>query len=477
MIAMVLKTKTDVLSNRILLLLAVAIFLINQLPCLADMRGMGNDESWYANTAYNLSKGNGLFQTSVGYNGNANCLIPLLVAASFKLFGYSLFSIRIVSVLSGAVTLFFINAILDELRASKFGKALTFLLFVSLPVFNTAFRFGRPEGAALMCLAGGGFFYLRYVKTQKWKDAIGLDLACFLGALAHPFVLFSFFFWGIYLLVEQCKKHDRNSWPQLLSFVVFAIAGIGLVAYLSSVYNPIERSDMFLDRVSPRNALNAAMVYYNDIFLSRYALYSYPTVAVLICAGALINERKLRVLAWITLINGFLFPFVFSTDVVMLPFGWHYIVIIAVILVAPLWDSLEEKLIIWRRKRLAVSIFVSYAVVCLALSYVYNAKKYEKCNTVMSKDLISIIPKESLVYGPICQYFCAIESRYYSDHYYTNYPLQLDFDYLIFNSRDLPLYPMSQELFKRVSDYDLVYSRETKQYGKVQVYQKKRAND
>ena len=128
---MVLKTKTNVLSNRILLLLAVAAFLINQLPCLADMRGMGNDESWYANVAYNLSAGNGLYQTSVGYIGG-NCLYPMLEAVAFLLFGYSLFAVRIASVFCGVMTLVLLHFIMNELHVSMKSRALVCCSWVCL---------------------------------------------------------------------------------------------------------------------------------------------------------------------------------------------------------------------------------------------------------------------------------------------------------------------------------------------------------
>ena len=450
---------------------ALIIFLVNQLPFLADMRGMGNDESWYANTAYNLTQGNGLHQTSVGYNGNSNCLAPILQALSFLAFGYSLFSVRIASVFCGVITLLLLHFIMNELQVSTKSRILVFLLFVSLPVFNTAFRFGRPEGAALMCLSGGALFFLRYWRTHGWVDMAGLCLFCFISSNAHPFTLFSFMLWGVALLGNLLRKHDWKRLPQLSMLVVSAIIGISVVAYLSSIYNPSDRMGLFFDRVSPRNAFNAALVYYKDIFFSRYALYSYPIVALLVCSGCFIKENRLRVLAWLTLVNGLLFPFVFSTDVVMLPFGWHYVVIVAVFLVGPLFDSLSD----WKERcrRLAFASMVLYSFACLVLSYAYNISKYEKCNSVMEKELASMIPQGSLVYGPICQYFCAIDTRYYSDHYYTDLPLRLDFDYLIFNSRDLPLYPMSVEMYNRIPEYDLIYSRDTKQYGTVQVFQKK----
>lgn len=451
--------------------IALLVFLINQLPCLADMRGMGNDESWYANVAYNLSQGNGLYNTLVGYGGNGNCLAAILEALAFKIFGYSLFSIRIASVFCGVVTLLLLHFIMTELQVSTKGRMLVFLLFVSLPVFNTAFRFGRPEAAAIMCLSGAAFFFLRYWRTHGWGDMIGLCLFCFLCPNAHPFTLFSLLIWGMALLGNLLRNRDWKRLPQLLVLLVSAVIGISVVACLSSIYNPGDRMGLFFDRVSPRNAFNAALVYYKDVFFSRYALYSYPIVALLVCAGCFIKERKLRILAWLTLVNGLLFPVVFSTDVVMLPFGWHYVVIVAVVLVGPLFDSMSD----WsaRYRKSAFAGMVLYSFVCLALSYAYNVSKYERCNSVMEKELASMIPQGSLVYGPICQYYCAIDTRYYSDHYYTDRPLQLDFDYLIFNSRDLPLYPMSLEIYNRIPEYDLIYSRDTKQYGTVQVFQRK----
>jgi hypothetical protein len=68
-------------KHGVALLLAVFLFLVNQLPFLEDMRPVMYDEAWYSNTAYNLCIGNGLHQTSVGSGGNSNCIFPIIGAA------------------------------------------------------------------------------------------------------------------------------------------------------------------------------------------------------------------------------------------------------------------------------------------------------------------------------------------------------------------------------------------------------------
>ena len=147
--------KTIYKNNWFWLGIAILVFLVNQLPYLADVRPVMYDEAWYGNTAYNCAEGNGFLNTAVGSRGNSNFLLPLITAAFLKIFGYNLLSIRLAAVFCGVITLLFISLSFKEMKASWRAQALAYAFFVSITLYNTIFRFGRPECAALMCLSGG----------------------------------------------------------------------------------------------------------------------------------------------------------------------------------------------------------------------------------------------------------------------------------------------------------------------------------
>lgn len=465
-----MENSNSISKHWIALLLAVLVFLVNQLPFLEDIRPVMYDEAWYSNTAYNLCIGNGIHQTSVGMGGNANCVFPLIGAAFFSVFGYSLFSIRLASVFCGLVTLVVMHFIMNELNVSLHGRLLVYLLFVSMPLFNTTFRFARPECASIMGMAGGVLFYLRYWRTHSWTDMACLSLLCVLATNAHPFALYGFLFFGVALLIDVCQGQEWKRLSQLAVLVVAALLGIGLLFLLSLHYNEESTSSLLFSRASLTNWKESVSFYYKEVFVSRYAIYSFVVLLILVLTTLYVKERRVSLLAFLSIINGLSFPFLFSTDLMMVGYGWSYVSLISVILVAPLADALPLSKLL---KKWAFAGMVLYSMGCFSLSYYYNYKvKYERCNSVLGQDVSKIIPKGAVVYGPLRQWFCAIETTYYSDHY--RYELPKEFDYLIFNSQDKELYENNERVLPLIDSYELIYNRDTKQYGEVLVYKKRK---
>ncbi len=465
----VVKKKNEKTIRIVLLLFFVFMFFINQLPFLTNMRPVMYDEAWYGNTAYNLSVGNGLYQNTVGSGGNSNSLFPLIGALFIELFGYSLISLRLASVFCGFVTLLIIHFVMNEFKVSLVGRILALVLFVSLPLFNTAFRFARPESASMMCLSGGILFYSRYWRTHSWSDMACLGTFCVLATNAHPFALYSFMFFGVALLIDVLKSKEWRRAYQLLLFFVLAIIGLGLVMYLTFMYNEGSLSGTFLGRASLINWRKSAVFYFKELFMSKQAIGTFVTLFVLIGAFVKLREKRLQLLALMAIINGLSFPFVFTADLLMVGYGWNYVSLISVVLVAPFVDSFKSSKVtqIWIAATIAV-----YSMGCLFLSYYYNYKiKYEKCNTVLTEEISNLIPSKAVVYGPLRQWFCVMGSCYYSDHY--RYELPDEFDYLIFNEQDLHIYENNAKVMSTIESYDLIYSKATKQYGEVTVYRKK----
>ena len=225
---------------------------------------------------------------------------------------------------------------------------------------------------------------------------------------------------------------------------------------------------MLFNRASPTNWKEAVSFYYKEVFVSRFAVYSFVVLLILFFTSMYVKDRRTSLLAFLFIINGLSFPFFFSTDLMMVGHGWNYVTLVSTLLVAPLADALPLSKLL---KKLFFCGMILYSICCISLTYYYNFKvKYERCNSVLRHDVSRIIPKGAIVYGPIRQWFCAIETEYYSDHY--RYELPLEFDYLIFNSQDKDIYENNGKVLPTIDSYKLIYCKETKQYGEVTVYKK-----
>lgn len=99
-------------------------------------------------------------------------------------------------------------------------------------------------------------------------------------------------------------------------------------------------------------------------------------------------------------------------------------------------------------------------------------KRYEKCNSILAKEIDFIVPDNSLVFGSIRFWPFKMNSTYYCDHNgMENIPTE--YDYLILSSVDEQLF-QDTELMKRIEDskekYKTIYTRNTKQYGTITIW-------
>lgn len=450
-------------QKRFWLLIAITIFLINQLPFLTDVRPVMYDEAWYANTAYNFSQGNGFLNSVVGSRGNSNYLLPTLTGIMFWVCGYSLFTIRLTAVLCGVVTLVLVHLCLKELKSSKLAEIAVLMLFVSVAIYNTIFRFGRPECVSIMCMAGGVLFFLRYLKDNSWKNMLGLSFFTFTATIAHPYALLFSALAGTLLLYYTYHGKKWINLAHLILLLFTAIAAIGSIAWVSYVYNGAEENYVST-RFSISNVGQALPVYFKSYFLSKHTIYMLPILLV-IGASCRSKDSYVKPLALIALVYFAIFPFLFSTDLAMVGLGGDYVMLLGTLLLAPCFD----KLYVMRYKKIFGATFGLFCLINLGLSYYYNyVVKYEKCNTVLQQELQSIIPEDAIVYTSIRQYPLLLKNTCFSDHYCKELPIS--YDYIVLNSQDANRYDNSVEVQKLLDSYVLIFKRETKQYGQVRVY-------
>ena len=448
------------------LLVGIVVFLINQLPFLTDMRPVMYDEAWYANTGYNFSQGDGFLNTIVGTRGNSNYLLPTLTGTMFWMFGYSLFTIRLTAVLCGVVTMIFLHLCLRELKSSVKAEIAVFGFFVSIALFNTIFRFGRPECVSIMCMTGGIWFLLRYMRENNRGNMIGLACFTFLSTIGHPYALLFFALAGVVLLYQTIQDKKWINVAHLAILMVAAIVAIGSIAWVSHVYNG-EGEDYVAARFSMSNIWAAFPVYLKMFFLSKHALYMSPLLLIILW-NIRSKESRVRMLSIMGLVYFVIFPFLFSTDLEMVELGVDYVAIFGTVLIAPCVDYICEN----RWRRVCRYVFAAYCLMNIGISYYFNyCLKYELCNSILQKELKAIIPSNAIVYVPLRQYPMLLANRCFSDHYWKILPET--YDYIVLNNQDKDVYYNSIEIQKQLRTYQLIYERDTKQYGTVKVFMHK----
>lgn len=448
------------------LLVGIVVFLINQLPLLTDMRPVMYDEAWYANTGYHFSQGDGFLNTIVGSRGNSNYLLPTLTGIMFWIFGYSLFAIRLTAVLCGVLTMIFLHFCLKELKSSLKAEIAVMAIFVTIALYNTIFRFGRPECASIMCMTGGIWFFLRYMRENSWGNMIGLACFTFLATIGHPYALLFFALAGAGLLYQTIREKKWINMAHLVLLMIAAIVAIGSIAWVSKVYNG-EGEDYVSARFSMSNIGVALPIYMKEFLMSKHTIYMLPLLLVMLW-NIRSKEAPVRALSIIGVVYFALFPFLFSTDLVMIGLGIDYVAILGTVVIAPCVDYVCES----RWSKVSCAAFAIYCLLNLGISYYFNYKvKYEPCNTVLQKELRAIIPPDAIVYTPLRQYPMLLENRCYSDHYCRQMPEA--YDYIVINSQDEDRYENTIEIKAQLDQYDRVYEKYTKQYGVIEVFRKK----
>lgn len=445
-----------------------------QIPFLSTIRPVMYDEAWYSSTGYNVYIGNGFLNSIVGSGGNANIVLPFLVGVSFNLFGVSLLSARIVAVVCGLVTIIFIYKSNRLLNVSTTANTISLLLFVSLTIFNTIFRFARPECASVMFCVIGAFIFIKILRSNSWYNIVYLSLTAYLAIISHPFSILLFAIFGIYLLLFFINKKSFVSLAFLTCLLIAAILGLFTIIYVSVKYNFVDSN--VATGIETRTILNSSMkeiqeglkVYIKTFFVSRHAIYSYVCLFFLAC-GAIKNDNyTIKAISICTLLFFFFFPLFFPSDLAMIGLSLDYVMAMELVVFASIFDTIYNNS---QHKKTFIYSFYAYCLINFVVTISFNASKYSNDNDLLYKDVHRLIPSDSMCFGSIRQWFLVPETNFISDHYRGVMPPYESFDYLIINSVDEnnPKYT-HYNFFEDKSSYELIYSKDTKQYGVVSVY-------
>ncbi|HYG08723.1 MAG TPA: glycosyltransferase family 39 protein [Pyrinomonadaceae bacterium] len=201
-----------------------------------------SDEAWFAQAGLNLAT-RGEMTTPVlettgtnfkGLERRTYWVMPLHLvtqAGWYKIFGFSLFSMRMLSAVFGVLALFAWYVVVRSLTGNERVALLTFVLLAFDYIFVMAASFGRGDMMSMSLGAAGLAAYL-YLRERNFARAVlasqTLVAAC---GLTHPNGGVAFFA-GLLFLTFYFDR-ARLGWRHLgLAAIPYAVGAIGWGAYI-----------------------------------------------------------------------------------------------------------------------------------------------------------------------------------------------------------------------------------------------------
>jgi len=227
------QSRTALGSGR-MLWVACALLAVQALPYFQHR--WVEDESWYSMPAATLLRTGELRNPAMpatDYESRVDTrppLMPLSLAAAFRLFGFSVAAARFGEFLAALLTLFVVYAIGRELGDPLAGT-IAGLLVASDNFLVLAARTARPEAWVTLCASCGLLLILRSHDTQSWKIAFAAGLAVAAASLFHALGLAWFLGLGL-LLVYQERGNVFRSRRGYAYVAAFAIAILPLAIWL-----------------------------------------------------------------------------------------------------------------------------------------------------------------------------------------------------------------------------------------------------
>ncbi|MFA0833726.1 MAG: ArnT family glycosyltransferase [Methanobacterium formicicum] len=274
---------------------------------------VNGDENWFINPAYDLSMF-GKMGTSMIYDSHnlANFtywqppVFILLMATSFKLFGFGIIQARMVSVGLGFLTVLFTYLLGLKLYNKKIG-ILASLLLVLNPLFFMISRNARMEisVACFMVIA----IYCTFLALKESKFGYYFAAAFFatLAFLSHPNGLIAILSVFLIILVENIDFKSLKNLKLNINFNEIFVFILGVIIplipyalYISLDFEAFKAQFMGNIAVSPSNPMSN--------------IFAEPT-------------RYINLYWWLTQYNGiFLTFFVFVPVLVLTVLGVYYLV-------------------------------------------------------------------------------------------------------------------------------------------------------
>ena len=224
----------NVLGSGLMPWVACALLAVQALPYFQHR--WVEDESWYSMPAVTLVRTGELRNPAMPATDHESRgdtrppLMPLSLAAAFRLFGFRVAAARLGEFLAALLTLFVVFAIGREL-GDPFAGTLAVLLVASDNFLVLAARTARPEAWVTLCTSCALLLILRSRNRQSWKIAFAAGLAVAAACLFHALGLAWFLGLGL-LLVYQERGNIFRSRRAYAYVAAFALAILPFAIWL-----------------------------------------------------------------------------------------------------------------------------------------------------------------------------------------------------------------------------------------------------
>jgi hypothetical protein len=259
-----------------------------------------------------------------------------------SLFGNSIVSLKLASIIASSLSLFFCMLSSIELQTSKASRFILLLLGIFIPGFFWGSLVIMHDSVLLLFWSIGIYFVLRYLRTNSLFDFIIIFICLGLGTLAkHTMVLFAF----ALLLFAIFSKEQRRIFiqPRFILGILVGFIVISPMIYwnqlhdwdqVEAILNLRSSGGQQSDRITTASYLSGLLLTISPILcLTLYGICFY-----LIFAKSSNNNLKVNFLIWITLLPlvfflilslkkeiqaNWVFPS-FLSGILLISYGWDY---------------------------------------------------------------------------------------------------------------------------------------------------------
>ena len=264
------------------------------------------------------------------------CIFPFL-----KLFGISLFSIRLFSTLCGILGLFGLYKINRLLNWPRYAELLVYLLYITSNISLVLFHWGRPEGMVTTAYIFFIYFFLKGYITDSKKAWFLTGSFSMIMLITHPFSGLILFPMGAFMLNKIIKKQLTPFTYFMLGVLPFFLL-ITINLFIINVHNIQNTVFNILDRTSV--ATNKGFFERAFAFLNHYTLGIKRLYIFLFEIGILIygvirkkHSKPAKLLSFFGLSAWVIGLYLFS------PFRRRYFCIIAITSIIVLGELLAKR--------------------------------------------------------------------------------------------------------------------------------------
>lgn len=229
-------------KNKILIILLFIYFLVN-LSFLTHFPFVHSDESWLSGLSRNILDTKNFSSTETFFdlyprNPHAIKMIFHSIQIMFiEVLGYNIFSIRLVSLIFGSLTLYYFYKLCNEIFNSSIKSTIA-SMFLAIDIqFIYASHFARQEVVILFVFIYALYFFIKNINNHTIKQdlILGCTIGISIGVHPNSFII-ALPFVSIYLYHVLFTK--KLKWTNLITYCLTLLVFCGVFILLSLSFDP-----------------------------------------------------------------------------------------------------------------------------------------------------------------------------------------------------------------------------------------------